>query len=878
MKKIGLIVLLLCALVAVAFFARPQHQHEFSEKWEQNAESHWHVCVDEACGEKADLAKHTFGEGIVTTPATEEAEGVMTYTCTVCGFEKTESIEKLPPHEHSWETEWSYDENGHWHASSCGHDDTEKEAHMYDDGFIEKEATEKEEGVIVFTCVDCGHSYNNAIPVLEHKHVYSDVLSYDEFDHWYATTCGHNLKKKVEKHKLGEGVVTTAPTEDSEGVTSYYCESCDYVKEEVIAKLPHVHVFDEETLECKCGLVHTTCEICGNCSTIGCEEHRVHCQMEDEDRIIHYAPSSSLAAPEGPDGKAPGKEGAYVYDKSIEASHVILEGGIYATLVKLPNGAAAHSGVSFANNRDIAAQGQAGFNCGIPLIGGYYKHIRLYFVNTGDTDITLKYSAIDYYYDYGAVELTVKAGETKVALLKTLRDNDSTGINHQIVFTEDVAAGASLAIWGEYAADERLSSVSVSVPASKIQFVAGETFSAEGLILKANGTSHSSVYINGNFTTDLDGYVFTAEDVAAGKKTVTVNFAGLTTTYEIVVYDHIHNIEYVEKKDPTPCADGSIGIDGFESYYMCTVEGCGTYFTDATGNFKTSAPDKISCHVGNNVLPGESLSCIGCGATDIGNRSTENWVYCIPPAQIHSYKGGMTKDNVLLAYGDVNGLVGTLITFKQGTVGASGNSKGFKFHCENNLDADGDNPYQHKLPNVGNAVPNGSTRRLMVRFVNYGTEDISLTLCNDSYGSISYITVTVPAGETVFGETILRKQNGANYYDLYLHNTEALKSDVKIGVYGYMEVLDGETETPAIHRAASKTEFAVGDSFSAEGLVLTAKIPNNNANTIYVSTGYTTSLDGYTFTEADAGKTFEVVVDFAGKTCTYSITVAAAEG
>ena len=44
---------------------------------------------------------HTWDEGTVTKEATEDAEGVMTYTCTVCGTTKTESIDKLA-HVHSW--------------------------------------------------------------------------------------------------------------------------------------------------------------------------------------------------------------------------------------------------------------------------------------------------------------------------------------------------------------------------------------------------------------------------------------------------------------------------------------------------------------------------------------------------------------------------------------------------------------------------------------------------------------------------------------------------------------------------------------------------------------------------------------------------------
>ena len=40
--------------------------------------------------------EHSWNNGIVTTPATTAAAGVKTYTCTVCGETKTESIAKLP--------------------------------------------------------------------------------------------------------------------------------------------------------------------------------------------------------------------------------------------------------------------------------------------------------------------------------------------------------------------------------------------------------------------------------------------------------------------------------------------------------------------------------------------------------------------------------------------------------------------------------------------------------------------------------------------------------------------------------------------------------------------------------------------------------------
>ena len=67
--------------------------HSISETWSKDKLSHWHTCSN--CDEKFDLEEHTWNAGEVTTEATEEAEGVKTYTCTKCGETKTEVIDKL---------------------------------------------------------------------------------------------------------------------------------------------------------------------------------------------------------------------------------------------------------------------------------------------------------------------------------------------------------------------------------------------------------------------------------------------------------------------------------------------------------------------------------------------------------------------------------------------------------------------------------------------------------------------------------------------------------------------------------------------------------------------------------------------------------------
>lgn len=62
-----------------------EHSHDYEETvWKSNETTHWHEC---SCGTQADVAAHTEGTGVVTKEPTETETGVMTYNCSVCGYE-----------------------------------------------------------------------------------------------------------------------------------------------------------------------------------------------------------------------------------------------------------------------------------------------------------------------------------------------------------------------------------------------------------------------------------------------------------------------------------------------------------------------------------------------------------------------------------------------------------------------------------------------------------------------------------------------------------------------------------------------------------------------------------------------------------------------
>ncbi len=195
------------------------HVHTFSDNWTSNEESHWHTAdcgdTDEVRGKEA----HKFGEGKVKTEATVEAEGEKIYTCTVCGYEKKQVIEK---HKHTFATDYSSDDDFHWYESTCGHKDAEtKIEHSFDDVKVTKEATETEEGEKVYTCNFCGKVLTVKTGTSTHTHTYETSLSYDNEFHWYKPTCEHATEiKDKNKHTLVEAGTTVNATCTTDGYIS----------------------------------------------------------------------------------------------------------------------------------------------------------------------------------------------------------------------------------------------------------------------------------------------------------------------------------------------------------------------------------------------------------------------------------------------------------------------------------------------------------------------------------------------------------------------------------------------------------------------------------------------------------------------------------
>ncbi len=67
-------------------------------------------------------------------------------------------------HEHSYKTEWSYDEDSHWHACDANCIVvSEKAAHTWDEGEVKTEATADKNGEMTFTCTVCNYKKGEPI-------------------------------------------------------------------------------------------------------------------------------------------------------------------------------------------------------------------------------------------------------------------------------------------------------------------------------------------------------------------------------------------------------------------------------------------------------------------------------------------------------------------------------------------------------------------------------------------------------------------------------------------------------------------------------------------------------------------------------------------
>lgn len=147
-----------------------------------------YICTHANCGftvtKTVSAGAHKFDGGVITTPATNTTAGVKTYTCSVCGKTKTETIPATNPcaagHKYG---DWVITKvatcttagSKTRTCSVCHNTDTEGIAatgHSFSEYVVVKNSTCKEAGYRVCSCIKCGTEKREDLPLSDHKMVF----------------------------------------------------------------------------------------------------------------------------------------------------------------------------------------------------------------------------------------------------------------------------------------------------------------------------------------------------------------------------------------------------------------------------------------------------------------------------------------------------------------------------------------------------------------------------------------------------------------------------------------------------------------------------------------------------------------------------------
>ena len=250
-------------------------------------------CKD--CGKKilsgqaiAKTEDHSWNDGKITTKATCTEEGEKTFTCSICGDEKTEKV-SATGHQHTEirnKKEATCKEEGYSGDTWCkdcgkkilsGQAIVKTEDHSWNQGEITKEPTCKEEGEKTFTCSICGNTKTEKVSTTDHQHM--EIRNQKNptckeagySGDTYCADCGVKISSgktiaKTKNHNWDGGVITTEPTCTERGEKTFTCTICGNTNTKKVNATGHSYgaykVVKEPTNKRK-GLKSKTCSVCG---------------------------------------------------------------------------------------------------------------------------------------------------------------------------------------------------------------------------------------------------------------------------------------------------------------------------------------------------------------------------------------------------------------------------------------------------------------------------------------------------------------------------------------------------------------------------------------------------------------------------------------
>ena len=151
--------------------------------------------------------------------------------------------------------------------------------HRYEET-ARQDPTYTEEGYVEHTCMTCGDTYREILPVLEHEHAYEETgrveptETEDGYVEYTCTMCGDTYREVLpatgtpHEHEYVE-TARVEPTETEDGYVEYTCTECGHTYRDVLpATGQHEHEYVEtdrmEPTETEDGYVEYTCTECGH--------------------------------------------------------------------------------------------------------------------------------------------------------------------------------------------------------------------------------------------------------------------------------------------------------------------------------------------------------------------------------------------------------------------------------------------------------------------------------------------------------------------------------------------------------------------------------------------------------------------------------------
>ena len=220
--------------------------HDYTDEYQPDGDVHSRLCT--RCSDP-DSQPHEWQRTGYTAPTCTES-GSEIYVCTVCEFDKTESLSPLG---HDYRGDYLTDSDVHSRlCTRCSNPDTQPHDWQRT-GYAAPTCTEW--GEEIYECLVCKFDKTETLSPLGHD--YSD--EYQSNGDIHSVFCSRCLVTLDEPHKWQEGEIITAPTCLDAGEQMYVCSVCKTEKAEALKALGH----DYSEIPQQNGDVHSY--VCSRC-------------------------------------------------------------------------------------------------------------------------------------------------------------------------------------------------------------------------------------------------------------------------------------------------------------------------------------------------------------------------------------------------------------------------------------------------------------------------------------------------------------------------------------------------------------------------------------------------------------------------------------